>query len=92
LKNRRGEIIPSVAKVEDIAGPRHQGRSCNRLPQGLDNAGNAVSSAFLTCWVVAESEAQKVNNTSKKHFHWMLPTVKSYDSYSNQRKAFVQEV
>jgi len=40
-------INPNVAKVEDTAGPRHQGRSCNRLPQGLDNAGDAVSSAFL---------------------------------------------
>jgi len=36
-------INPNVAKVEDTAGPRHQGRSCNRL----DNAGDAVSSAFL---------------------------------------------
>jgi hypothetical protein len=35
------------AKVEDTAGPRHKGRSCSRLPQGLDNAGDAVSSAFL---------------------------------------------
>jgi len=40
-------IYPNVAKVEDSAGPRHQGRSCSRLPQGLDNAGDAVSSAFL---------------------------------------------
>jgi len=36
-----------VAKVEDTAGPRHQGCSCSRLPQGLDNEGDAVSSAFL---------------------------------------------
>jgi len=35
-----------VAKVEDAAGPRHQGCSCSRLPQSLDNAGDAVSSAF----------------------------------------------
>jgi hypothetical protein len=40
-------LYPNVAKVEDTAGPRHQGRSCSRLPQGLDNAGDAVSSAFL---------------------------------------------
>ncbi|PLX52527.1 MAG: hypothetical protein C0611_07920 [Desulfobacteraceae bacterium] len=26
---------------------RHQGRSCSRLPQGFDNARDAVSSAFL---------------------------------------------
>ena len=31
----------------DTPGPRHQGRSCSRLPQGLDNAGDGVSSAFL---------------------------------------------
>ena len=40
-------FYPNVEKVEDTAGPRHQGRSCSRLPQGLDNAGDAVSSAFL---------------------------------------------
>jgi hypothetical protein len=37
---------PIVAKVEDAAGPRHQGCSCSRLPQSLDNAGDAVSSDF----------------------------------------------
>ena len=31
----------------DTAGPRHQGHSCSRLPQGFDNAGDVVSSAFL---------------------------------------------
>jgi hypothetical protein len=41
------KVNPNAAKVEDTAGPRHQGRSCSRLPQGLDNAGDAVSSAFL---------------------------------------------
>jgi len=40
-------LNPNVAKAEDTAGPRHQGRSCSRLPQGLDNAGDAVSSSFL---------------------------------------------
>jgi hypothetical protein len=40
-------INPDVAKVEDTAGPRHQGHSCSRLPQGLDNAGDAMLSAFL---------------------------------------------
>ena len=39
-------IILNVAKVEDAPGPRHQGRSCSHLPQGLDNAGDGVSSAF----------------------------------------------
>jgi len=39
-------IYPIAAKVEDAAGPRHQGCSCSRLPQSLDNAGDAVSSAF----------------------------------------------
>jgi hypothetical protein len=37
---------PIIAKVEDAAGPKHQGCSCSRLPQSLDNAGDAVSSAF----------------------------------------------
>ena len=41
------KINPDVAKVEDTAGPRHQGHSCSRLPQGLDNAGDAVPLAFL---------------------------------------------
>jgi hypothetical protein len=40
-------LDPNVAKIEDTAGPRHQGRSCSRLPQGFDNARDAVSSAFL---------------------------------------------
>ncbi len=50
-------LDPNVAKAEDTAGPpdngssfhyeRHQGRSCSRLPQGFDNARDAVSSAFL---------------------------------------------
>ena len=40
-------LDPNVAKVEDTAGPRHQGRSCSWLPQGFDNARDAVSSAFL---------------------------------------------
>jgi len=42
-------LDPNVAKVEDTAGPRHQGRSCSRLPQGFDNARDLVSSAFLKC-------------------------------------------
>jgi hypothetical protein len=44
-----------VAKVEGAAGPRRQGCSCSNLPQALDNAGDAVPSAFP--WV---------NNTVKK--------------------------
>ena len=40
-------INPDVAKVEDTSGPRHQGHGCSRLPQGLENLGDAVSSAFL---------------------------------------------
>jgi len=32
-------VYPNVSKVEDTAGPRHQGSSCSRLPQGLDNVG-----------------------------------------------------
>ena len=40
-------FYPKWSKVEDTPGPRHQGRSCSRLPQGLDNAGDGVSSAFL---------------------------------------------
>jgi len=72
-------INPIAAKVEDTADPRHQGRSCSRLPQGLDNAGDVMSSAFL-----------KGKRHSKiKCFHWMPPTVRSYNGYYNQRKAFV---
>ncbi|RZB31453.1 MAG: hypothetical protein AEth_00691 [Candidatus Argoarchaeum ethanivorans] len=59
-------VYPNVAKVEDTTGPpmtgfplrsnkASRGYSCSRLPQGLDNEGDAVSSAF-----------RKVNNTAKK--------------------------
>ena len=37
---------PNIAKVEDAADSRRQGHSCSHLPQALDNAGDAVSSAF----------------------------------------------
>ena len=37
---------PNVAKVEGAADPRRQGYSCSNLPQALDNAGDAVPSAF----------------------------------------------
>jgi predicted nucleic acid-binding protein len=40
-------IDPNVAKVEGAADPRRQGCSCSNLPQTLDNAGDAVPSAFL---------------------------------------------
>jgi len=40
---------------------RHQGRRRSHLLRALDNEEDGASSAFLTCWVVAESEAQKVN-------------------------------
>ena len=53
-------VIPKVAKVEGAAYPRRQGCSCSNLPQALDNDGDAAPSAFPTCWVVAESEAQRV--------------------------------
>ena len=39
-------IIPNVAKVEGAADPRRQRCSCSNLPQSLDNAGDAVPSAF----------------------------------------------
>ena len=39
-------INPNVARVEGAADPRRQGCSCSNLPQPLDNAGDAVSSAF----------------------------------------------
>jgi hypothetical protein len=39
-------LHPDVAKVEGAADPRRRGRSCSELPQALDNAGDAVSSAF----------------------------------------------
>jgi len=37
---------PNIAKVEDAADSRRQGHSCSHLPQALDNAGDAVASAF----------------------------------------------
>ena len=39
-------LHPDVAKVEGAEDPRRQGRSGSELPQALDNAGDAVSSAF----------------------------------------------
>jgi hypothetical protein len=39
-------INANVAKVEGAADPRRQGCSCSNLPQALDNAGDAVPSAF----------------------------------------------
>ena len=39
-------IVPNE-RFDDPAGLRHQGFSCSRLPQRLDNEGFAVSSAFL---------------------------------------------
>ena len=38
-----------------------QGRSRSNLLRALGNAEDGVSSAFPACWVVAESEAQRVN-------------------------------
>jgi hypothetical protein len=40
------ELYPNVGKVEDATDPRRQGHSCSNLPQALDNAGDAASSAF----------------------------------------------
>ena len=37
---------PNVAKVEDAAAARRQGVGCSRLRRILDNAADAVSSAF----------------------------------------------
>ena len=45
-KDPKNRIHPNVAKVEGAADPRRQGYSCSNLPQALDNAGNAVPSAF----------------------------------------------
>ncbi len=39
-------VNPNVAKVEGAADPRRQRCSCSNLPQALDNAGDAVPSAF----------------------------------------------
>ena len=76
------KCYPNVAKVEDTAGPRHRGHNCSRLPQGLDNEGDVVSSAFL-----------KGKQHSKKGcFHWLPSMIRSYNGYSNQRKSFVQGV
>ena len=39
-------VDPNVSKVEGTADSRRQGCSCSNLPQALDNAGDAVPSAF----------------------------------------------
>ena len=46
IETQNVAVNPNVAKVEGAAGPRRQGYSCSNLPQALDNAGDAVSSAF----------------------------------------------
>jgi len=46
IEKLKTEVNLNVAKAEDAPGPRHQGRSCSYLPQGHDNAGDGVSSAF----------------------------------------------
>ena len=47
LPDFAGQInITLVAKVEGAADPRRQVCSCSNLPQALDNAGDAVPSAF----------------------------------------------
>jgi hypothetical protein len=56
----------------DTEDPMHQGCSCSRLPQGLDKAGDAVSSAFL-----------KGKQNSKKTLTLDATTVGFYDGYSN---------
>jgi len=53
----------NVAKVEDAPDPRHQGRSCSYLPQGPDNTGDGVSSAFL-------SGKQHGEKRLKHGYHW----------------------
>jgi len=40
------DLLLTLAKVEGAADPRRQGCSCSNLPQALDNAGDAVPSAF----------------------------------------------
>ncbi len=45
-QNRDGTLYPNVAKVEDAADSRRQGCSRSKLLQALDNAEDAVSSAF----------------------------------------------
>ena len=59
------------ASGEFTEDTRQQVRSCSTLPprttkrdlrQALDNAVDLVKSALPACWVVAESEAQRVNN------------------------------
>jgi len=71
-------------KIEDAPDPPEngifvtlrnatEGEAVVRLPRTLGNEGDGVSSVFPTCWVVAESEAQRVNKTG----------IKSQNSYLN---------
>jgi len=46
ILKKYGIIYPNIAKVEGAADPRRQWCSCSNLPQALDNAGDAVPSAF----------------------------------------------
>ena len=46
VKNFMNPVYPIVAKVEDAADPRRQGRSRSELLRTLGNKGDAVSSAF----------------------------------------------
>ena len=59
LRNASYTPIERKSRVHQIQGVRE--RSCSKLPRVLGNEGKGVSPAFPTCWVVAESEAQRVN-------------------------------
>jgi len=59
---------PNVAKVEDAADPRRRGWSCSHLPRALDNAGDAVSSAFPK----GKQQAEK-NIKQACHHEWCSP-------------------
>ena len=52
-------LIERKLRVPQIQGV--QGRSRNKLLRAFGNAEDGVSSAFPACWVVAESEAQRIN-------------------------------
>jgi hypothetical protein len=59
IKIQSETLIERKSRVPQIQGV--QGRSRSKLLRALGNAEDGVSSAFPTCWVEAESEAQRVN-------------------------------
>jgi hypothetical protein len=54
-------LVERKSRMPQIQGVQGQSRPAVAGLRALGNAEDGVSSAFPTCWVVAESEAQRVN-------------------------------